>query len=758
MDALKSLIQPLVGGAGGSSVVDGMKLVVLGGTVETARRVSSSACFLFPPYEPAAHQSHRGHRTHIDPGQGDLYAHPSAQLGAHLLTFFLTAHFSEEDYPYDWLMLWLSRRPEWQRSREFETTTRTSGPGGSSNTSDDWDLEEEIYGENNNSWGDDERPKTRVVFQPTFDTTHTIYYKGHWLRVRRGRKQDGCEVLSISVVARSNSILKQLVLQAKREYEAEAVHRIQIYFADAHGSIVLNPGVKEMLLDDTRDFLKSEKWYADRGIPFRRGYLLHGVPGSGKSSLIHALAGELLLDIYVVSLSASWISDSTLTTLMGRVPARCVVLLEDLDAAFTRSVSRDNKEDKDGEKKDGEQGDAGANNGGVSSGLGRRRRRGDQLSDVNTLSLSGLLNALDGVAAAEGRLLFATTNHLERLDPALSRPGRMDVWIEFKNASKWQAEALFRNFFPSAEEEEEPIDETELEGINMNVEARQSGKKFVAVPPSPTTSTPSSGSLWSLASSATSLLSSRSGTPAPLTPASEVVCADPVDDDIKLDPKTQFGASNTAYLPPPPAASVIKNRHSAPPLDKKTLSVLAKRFADGVPEEEFSVAALQGYLLRHKAQPEAASNGSWIGLRRLKREKEAREVRERAAKEKRKKESAEREKEKKALEKKEAELEKVKQQLAEKEKEEELEKMRQQLKDKEREEKERKEKEKLDGVEAGEAGKAEGEESQPIPELVPADKEEGSVDGDDDESHSDEENIPPQSASSSSASSSWGEV
>jgi mitochondrial chaperone BCS1 len=74
-------------------------------------------------------------------------------------------------------------------------------------------------------------------------------------------------------VARNNSILKQLVLQAKKEYEAESVHRIQIYFAEAHGgwrwtdsrhkrpmsSIVLNPGVKEMLLSDARDFLKSEK-------------------------------------------------------------------------------------------------------------------------------------------------------------------------------------------------------------------------------------------------------------------------------------------------------------------------------------------------------------------------------------------------------------------------------------------------------------------------------------------------------------------
>ena len=145
------------------------------------------------------------------------------------------------------------------------------------------------------------------------------------------------------------------------------------------------------------------QWYADRGIPFRRGYLLYGVPGSGKSSLIHAIAGELMLDIYVVSLSSSWINDSTLTTLMGRVPARCIVLLEDLDAAFTRSTSRDvnatgNPEGKS-EEKAAEQTTSGSSS--------RRTRQKEQMSDVNTLTLSGLLNALDGVAASEGRLLFA---------------------------------------------------------------------------------------------------------------------------------------------------------------------------------------------------------------------------------------------------------------------------------------------------------------------------------------------------------------
>ncbi|KAJ3819463.1 P-loop containing nucleoside triphosphate hydrolase protein [Lentinula raphanica] len=689
MDTFRSLVQPLVGpSASSAGMIDGMKLVVLGGTVETARRMGSRAWNHF------------------------------------VNSFFLTAHFSEDDYPYDWLMLWLSRRPEWQRSREFETTTRLSTPlsGGSNSSSSrtadnsfgdedyrEWwnetagpaDDHPEIY-----SYNEDDIPgkvKTRVVFQPTFDTTHTIYYRGHWLRVRRWRKGDnmnngswggsygyssggGGEMLSVSVVARSNTILKQLVLQAKREYEAEAIHRIQIYFADSHGgwrwtdsrhkrpmsSIVLNPGVKEMLLNDTKDFLNSEKWYADRGIPFRRGYLLHGVPGSGKSSLIHAIAGELMLDIYALSLSAAWINDATLTTLMGRVPARCIVLLEDLDAAFTRSTGRRSKKDKkDKKKKDKkdkkkskDKSDSAANGLGNTSGVvgsgssSRRRRTGasgingganatDAMSDVNTLSLSGLLNALDGVAAAEGRLLFATTNHLDHLDPALSRPGRMDVWIEFKNASQWQAEALFRNFFPSCEE-----DSTDHHREDVTSRA-----------PTPTPASPSSLSLSSLGSAVWSMPSFVSSTASLVTGAVGAVTGS--------SPGTR---SRTASSPSPPRTSAsgspksqprqkTPRTHSSAPLSPSVLSRLAKEFAQKVPDEEFSVASLQGYLLRNKSRPEDAVKGVdvWVEEERRNREKQkgakkkAKEDEARRKRKERRKEKAKEKEEQKEKEKTQAE-------------------------------------------------------------------------------------------------------
>ncbi|CAK5266908.1 unnamed protein product [Mycena citricolor] len=597
MDTLRTLV-------GGSSVVDGMKLVVLGGTVETARRMSSSAWSHF------------------------------------VNSFFLTAHFSEEDHPYDWLMLWLSRRPEWQRSREFETTTRAAHAGQAG--WEEEDITSSSYFDPSPSSSSVSTPsppsKTRVIFQPTFDSTHTIFWRGHWLRVKRGRGTDGGEVLSVSVVARSNDVLKALVMVAKREYEAEAVHRIQIFFADPHGSwrwadarhkrpmgsIVLDPGVKEMLLGDARDFLASEKWYADRGIPFRRGYLLHGVPGSGKSSLIHAIAGELMLDVYVVSLSSAWISDSVLMSLMGRVPKGAILLLEDLDAAFTRSVSRTDSGDGQGEGPE------------LPAGSKRRARAeaanaanaSNTMSDLNTLSLSGLLNALDGVAAAEGRILFATTNHLEKLDPALSRPGRMDVWVEFRNASRWQAEALFRNFFP----EEEPAasdseDDIVLDGSALGTNMRSA----------------SSTSLWSDTSF---FSSSSSSTPSiPSTPST----------DPSVPGLPQFGSSNKTFLPPPVAPEILAAQHSARPLDSRTLAVLARTFAEAVPEGEFSVAALQGYLLKNKSRPAAAANeaAAWVAgeremRERMAREKEAREGREREEREKRRAKKAARKLKKKA--------------------------------------------------------------------------------------------------------------
>ncbi|KAH8806670.1 P-loop containing nucleoside triphosphate hydrolase protein [Flagelloscypha sp. PMI_526] len=541
MDALKNMLSPLAPLAMNSGgIQDTLKLVVLGGTVETARRASVSAWNGF-----------------VD-------------------SFFLTAHFAQEDYPYDWIMYWLSKQPAWGRSREFDITTRSSNRHGMAmNTAGD--LEEDDEGEGLVHG----RRKRRVSFMPSIDTTHTIFYRGHWLRITRTQKQDYHgygSALKISVVARNNDILKKLVLEAKREYEKDAEHRVHIFMADTSrsyscwrwngarakrpmSSIVLQPGVKDMILNDCKDFLSSESWYATRGIPFRRGYLLHGVPGSGKTSLIHSLAGELGLDIYVVSLSAKGMSDNTLSALMGNVPSRCILLLEDLDAAFTRGISRD-----------------GSSTGAppASGSSSKKETEEKEKDDGSTLSLSGLLNSLDGVAAAEGRLLFATTNHIERLDPALSRPGRMDVWINFTNATKWQAEGIFKCFFPCRPAESDASTST---------------------------------------STASSTDASQKNLPGP---------------------KHNKGPN-------------------VPQLTEAELSELASKFGEAIPEDEFSVASLQGYLLKNKTRPRECVDEveKWIQEERetrekLKKEKEKAEKEAKEAAEKEEKEKKEKEEKEKA--------------------------------------------------------------------------------------------------------------
>jgi chaperone BCS1 len=148
------------------------------------------------------------------------------------------------------------------------------------------------------------------------------------------------------------------------------------------------------------------------------------------------------------------------------------------------------------------------------------------------------------------RLLFATTNHIDRLDPALSRPGRMDVWINFTHATKWQAEGIFKCFFPHAP-------------------------------------TPSDDSL-----------------------SSECTVESP--SSSSTDPSQQ-------NLPLPKR----KSTYAIPLLSEEEISGLAKRFAEAIPEDELSVASLQGYLLKNKTRPSQCVDevAEWVIQERETREK-----------------------------------------------------------------------------------------------------------------------------------------
>jgi len=183
-------------------------------------------------------------------------------------------------------------------------------------------------------------------------------------------------------------------------------------------SVILDRGIKERILDDVKDFMGRQQWYVDRGIPYRRGYLLYGPPGSGKSSFIQALAGELDFGVAIVNLSERGITDDKLGRLLKILPARTILLLEDADAAF-------------------------------------RNRRQVEADGYNgaTVTFSGLLNALDGVAASEERIAFLTTNHIDQLDEALIRPGRVDMTVRIGEATRYQAAEMWNRFYGDIDED-----------------------------------------------------------------------------------------------------------------------------------------------------------------------------------------------------------------------------------------------------------------------------------------------------------------
>jgi mitochondrial chaperone BCS1 len=172
-------------------------------------------------------------------------------------------------------------------------------------------------------------------------------------------------------------------------------------------TLALDARTEHEIFSDLDRFLKSRDSYRQRGIPWRRGYLLYGPPGTGKSSLIQSIASHF--DRQLVSLSLTDMDDSALLRAWSEITATSVIALEDIDSVFD----------------------------------GRR--------PLGELSFSALLNTLDGAGAVEGSIAILTTNHREGLDPALIRPGRCDREFKLGYLTAESCAKMFVCFFGDVE-------------------------------------------------------------------------------------------------------------------------------------------------------------------------------------------------------------------------------------------------------------------------------------------------------------------
>lgn len=198
-------------------------------------------------------------------------------------------------------------------------------------------------------------------------------------------------------------------------------------------TLALEPELKKQLTDDLKAFSDGKEFYHNIGRAWKRGYLLYGPPGSGKSSLIAAMSNLLCYDVYDLELSK--VSDnSELRALLIQTTNRSIIVIEDIDCSIDLTGDRLSKTTRRHSPKV-------KRGGGCGGG-------GEGAEDDRRVTLSGLLNFTDGLwsCCGEERLIVFTTNHRDQVDPALVRCGRMDVHVSLGMCGMHAFKALVKNY------------------------------------------------------------------------------------------------------------------------------------------------------------------------------------------------------------------------------------------------------------------------------------------------------------------------
>ena len=470
----------------------------------------------------------------------------------------------------------------WLRAQHFIKNSRRLVAKTDSQTV--WDLEdtdaEQLLPNKNNllnfrNWEDKIPPK----FQP-YRGRQSFFHNGRYfelsLEVQDTMRQGWAgtifsqeETMTLSCVGRSPQPIKDLLKECRDHYlekskASTVVRRPATKESRSRGrnfwttvasrpsrpmsTVVLDNTQKECVLADINEYLhpSTPRWYANRGIPYRRGYLFAGPPGTGKSSLAWAIAGVFGLDIYCISLVDPSLTEEDLGLLFTSLPRRCIVLLEDIDSAGL--IRRQEMDLKNAE------GDTVTISAEIANAIIATKdmiKKKKDSGDNQGISLSGLLNAIDGVASHEGRVLIMTSNFPEKLDDALIRPGRIDLRVDFTMATRYQIRELFTRMYSPDE-------------------------------------------------SAKSLPQSTRIEPAP-TFKNDAIYRGHVDPLQSMhDPVSEL--AETEF--PPPYQTLNGNCTSvSSTVEAVKLEDISVQFADKLPDGVFSPAEIQGFLLMRKKDP-----------------------------------------------------------------------------------------------------------------------------------------------------------
>ncbi|EXJ94983.1 hypothetical protein A1O1_00101 [Capronia coronata CBS 617.96] len=305
-----------------------------------------------------------------------------------------------------------------------------------------------------------------------------------------GNRYKRIEIMSVTCLGRSTAPIKELIehiYQLNKDKERSLTIIRRPYTGGYGGrltwsrltskprraldTVILDAAQKEQVLDDVAEYMDEAtmNFYASHGIPYRRGYLFHGPPGVGKTSFALALASKFNLDVYNMTLLDRDLTDSDLISLLNQLPGRSLLLLEDIDSAGLNRKAQSSATRKKGLRRRGKmpEGAVASNTKKIGNDIDIDSDEDAATANASRVTLSGLLNAIDGVGSPEGHVLIMTTNSPKSLDDALVRAGRISVRVEFKNASRTQAEEIFLRMYVDMPSTGSPLDRKSiLEGMD----------------------------------------------------------------------------------------------------------------------------------------------------------------------------------------------------------------------------------------------------------------------------------------------------
>lgn len=254
--------------------------------------------------------------------------------------------------------------------------------------------------------------------------------------------QDNIEVQIIGINAKKLFIkLKDFTMIENHDSELKIYPMKDLSYKYIHQRSLDNifSSAKDEIINYVNTWVENKDFYYNHDIPYKAGIFMYGKPGTGKSSMVRALASYLSFEIHMINLN-EYKTESELLERISFVPSNSIVLFEDIDCVVAHDRNKEDTVRKEGEEND---------------------------STTTKISLSTVFNILDGIISPENIIFIATSNHIEKLDQAMIRPGRFDCVVEMKYLEKEEAEEMISKFNVKIDSNllEYPISQSKLQQL-----------------------------------------------------------------------------------------------------------------------------------------------------------------------------------------------------------------------------------------------------------------------------------------------------